>query len=83
MEMNLGEVGSRGGELSFGFVVRSNGDGYLTINGRNPRDRRLSGVSVDLDRKEYDKLKALIVKTDEAIEKFEAGGQMKRMRVSY
>ena len=83
LQVNLGAVQSLCGKLSFSFVARSNGDAYLQIYGSDPSDGRKSGVLVTLDSAEYQKLKELIEKTDQTIEKLQAAGQMRRMRVSH
>jgi hypothetical protein len=83
LQVNLGSVQSLCGKLSFSFVVRNNGDAHLQIYGSDPSDGRKSGVLVTLDGAEYEKLKALIQKTDQTIDKLRAAGQMSRMLVSY
>jgi hypothetical protein len=82
LQVNLGAVQSLCGKLSFSFVVRDNGDAYLQIFGSDPSDGRKAGVLVTLDGAEYEKLKALIEKTDQTIEKLRAAGQIRRMQAS-
>ena len=83
LQVNLGSVQSLCGKLSFSFVVRTSGDAHLQIYGSDPSDGRKSGVLLTLDENEYQKLKVLIEKTDQTIEKLRAAGQMRTMLASY
>jgi hypothetical protein len=83
LQLNLGCVESRWGKLSFSFVVRSSGDAHLQIYGYDPSDLRKSGVLLNLNESEYQKLKELIEKTDQTIEKLRGSGQFKTMLASY
>jgi hypothetical protein len=83
LQVNLGSVQSICGKLSFSFIVRDNGDAHLQIYASDQSDGRKSGVLLSLDTAEYDKLKALIQRTDQTIGKLKAAGQMRRMLVSY
>lgn len=82
MEVSLGSVQSLCGKLSFSFVVRSSGDAHLQIYGSDPSDGRKSGILLTLNESEYQKLKALIEKTDQTIEKLRVAGQMRTMLAS-
>lgn len=83
LKMNLGSVESICGKLSFSFIVRNNGAGYLQIYGSDPSDGRKAGVLLTLDAAEYQELKALIQRTDQTIEKLTASGQMCKMLVTH
>ena len=82
MQVSLGFVQSLCGKLSFSFVIRNNGDAHLQIYGSDPSDGRKSGILLTLDETEYRKLKTLIEKTDQTIERLRAAGQMRTMMAS-
>jgi hypothetical protein len=81
LQINLGAVSSICGKLSFSFVVHSSGEASLHLYASDPSDGRRSGVLVQLDAAEYAKLKQLVQKTDETIEKLRSAGQMKSMMI--
>ena len=83
LELQLGEVESTCGHLSFKFVVSSNGDAYIQVYGSDPSDRRKAGVLLTLDGDEYRKLKSVIDKAERTIAKLKGAGRMRRMRVFY
>lgn len=78
-EFRIGSVESRCGRLSFSLDIDGDGSAHVSIYGYDPTDRRMKGVLVMLDGKEYQKLKSLIQKGDDVITKAKASGQMKRM----
>lgn len=83
LEVNIGSIASLVGELRFKFVVHSSGDAHLQIYAADPTDLRKAGVLLMLDERQYEELKALITRTDQAIERMRSAGQMKQMLVRY
>ena len=65
---------------SFSLDIEGDGSGRISIYGYDPTDKRTKGVLVMLDGKEYQKLKSVIQKADDAISKAKASGQLKRMK---
>ncbi len=81
LEINIGSVKSRVGQLLFKFVVHNSGAAHLQIYASDPTDMRKSGVLLMLDEAQYNELKTIIVRTDQTIEKLQAAGQMNSMIV--
>ena len=83
LQVNLGSVGATFGELMFSFKIHNNGNAHLLIYGHERDDDDHPGLLVTLDGQEYEKLKEIIRKADEVIEKCRSTGQKTEMLVSY
>jgi len=75
LQVNLGTVGSRSGELKFSFIVQSAGNARMQIYAYDPSDMRKSGVILTLQKEQYEHLKNIIRKSDELIDQMQTRGQ--------
>lgn len=76
ININLGNVSSFGGKLSFTLVVKPNLQGVIQLYAYDPTDMRKSGTLMQLDANRYSELKRIINKIDNTIEKLESSNQM-------
>ena len=76
ININLGNVESIYGKLSFTLVVKANLKGVLQLYASDPSDMRKSGTLIQLDADGYSDLKQIINKVDSTIEKLEQTNQM-------
>jgi hypothetical protein len=77
LQVNVGSLQTVIGSMRVSFVIQSSGVAFVQIYCSDPKDSRKAGVLFQLDGKHYQELKDLIGKTDEAIAKFEAAGQVR------
>ena len=76
ININLGNVSSICGKLTFTLVVKPNMQGVLQLYTYDPTDMRKSGILLQLDANAYTELKKIIHKIDATIEKLESSNQM-------
>jgi hypothetical protein len=83
LQVELGKLETLLGNLQFTFVVSPEGDGYLQVYATDPSSATKDAVSVMLDAKGYEKLKAIIKGADRAIDRMISEGRIKRMVLPY
>jgi hypothetical protein len=79
IQLRLGSVKTYGSELNFSLQVNNSGIGYLQIIASDS-DRRRSGTALFLNEFEYGQLKAIINKTEQALEDLRQSGRLTTMR---
>lgn len=82
LNINVGNVSSLCGKLSFTLVVKPNMQGVIQLYAHDPTDMRKSGTLIQLDAKGYSVLKNIISKIDDTIEKLESSNQMAGLAIS-
>jgi len=82
ININVGNVSSLCGKLSFTLVVKPNMQGVIQLYAHDPTDMRKSGTLIQLDANGYSVLKNIIGKIDDTIEKLESSNQMKGLAIS-
>lgn len=82
ININVGNVSSLCGKLSFTLVVKPNMQGVIQLYAHDPTDMRKSGTLIQLDANGYSELKKLIGKIDTTIEKLESSNQMTGLSIN-
>ncbi len=82
--VKLGKIKtSIGSELAFSFHVESDGIAFLDIDALSDMEDDFQCVSLRLDDKNYENLKAVMSKVDEAVHRYRSGGPRRRMTEIY
>ena len=82
ININVGNVSSLCGKLSFTLVVKPNMQGVIQLYAHDPTDMRKSGTLIQLDANGYSELKKIIGKIDDTIGKLESSNQMTGLAIS-
>lgn len=83
LQVDLGTVETLIGNLQFSFVVSPEGDAHLQVYATDPSSASKPAVSVMLDAKGFEHLKAIIKDADGVIDRMIRAGQIKRMVLPY
>jgi hypothetical protein len=83
LQINLGTIRSVIGQLTFTFVVGSDGNGQLQIMAIDPTNLRKAGVFLTLGAAEFEQLKRITAETENVIARLQAANQMNRMLTPY
>jgi hypothetical protein len=83
LQVDLGTVETLIGNLQFTFVVSPEGDAHLQVYAADPSSAGKTGVSVMLDAKGFEQLKAIIKGADGVIDRMIREGRIKRMVLPY
>lgn len=79
LQTNLGAIETLIGNLQFTFVVSPEGDAHIQIYAADPSSAAKSGVTLMLDAKGFDRLKAIVQNADGVIDRLIREGRIKRM----
>jgi hypothetical protein len=82
ININVGNVSSICGKLTFTLVVKPDMQGVLQLYAYDPTDMRKSGTLIQLDANRYSELKQIINKIDATIEKLESSNQMTGLSIN-
>lgn len=82
-QVDLGTVETLIGNLQFTFVVSPEGDAHVQVYVTDPSSPTKAGVSVMLDARGYEQLKAIIKGADGVIDRMIREGRIRRMVLPY
>jgi hypothetical protein len=83
LQIDLGAVETLIGNLQFTFVVNREGDAHLQVYATDPSSASKASVSVMLDAKGFEQLKAIVKGADGVIDRMIREGRIKRMVLPY
>ena len=83
IQVDLGTVETLIGNLQFTFVVSPEGDAHVQVYATDPSSASRPAVSVMLDAKGFEQLKAIIKGADGVIDRMILEGRIKRMVMPY
>ena len=83
LQVDLGTIETLIGNLQFTFVVSREGDAHVQLYVTDPSSASKAGVSVMLDAKGFEQLKAIVKGADGVIDRMIREGRIKRMVLPY
>jgi hypothetical protein len=79
LHTDLGAVETLIGNLQFTFVVNPEGDAHIQIYAADPSSASKPGITLMLDAKGFERLKAIVRNADGLIDRLIREGRIKRM----
>ena len=83
LQVDLGTVETLIGNLQFTFVVSTEGDAHVQVYVTDPSSASKPAVSLMLDAKGFERLKAIVKDADKVIDRMIREGRIKRMVLPY
>lgn len=83
LRIDIGKVQAAAGALELTFVVSETGDAHVQLSAAAPSSSDKGGVTVTLDEKGFEQLKAAVMEADEMRGRMVRAGRIKRMALPH